>query len=609
MSPARGEKSHQVAPLQTVGGKVYPVLEEAAASRCRDDRERAQLLMPVRPAPQPPVPTPRRRRTQAHPGGENEDEGRRAREAARADAARSREHASRQRDLVVDELLQTERAYVRDLQTTCEVALLGSPHAAHDLGIDLPGLFGNLEDVTKVAARLLSLLEGAAAKPADAQPIGKCFLDVADDMKAAYGEYCTNYEGATALLERYYDDEDSAAARHLDGVVAAVRARDCVCFDLGSILIKPVQRVLKYPLLLNALLRATDDAHADHARLAASVTTATDVAAAINESKRRYELVHKYRKEGGGERGGAGLMARISVHTLRKKSARLTTRLSAAFGRTPLADDAAAADAEAGGAGGEAMREFAARHARALEQLYDLSFLPKGFGPQAMERADSTRRSARKGAPPPAAKLVETQTDAERQYVQSHYPAEDLYAARRDYRPAGDQQFHLAVSEGDVVGVVVRKDPMGNDADWFVDAGGAKGLLPHALLTALTEILRGAAVAAPPSYDDVLEADAAVAPPPAYESPDDGGAPRGKAAEAVDDGREEEWEEQAFCYALYGFEAMGEDQLSMTKRQVLSIVRRADEDGNTEWWRLRSQDGDEGFVPANYVCEYDPASV
>lgn len=31
--------------------------------------------------------------------------------------------------------------------------------------------------------------------------------------------------------------------------------RQVICFDMDSILIKPVQRILKYPLLLNELIK------------------------------------------------------------------------------------------------------------------------------------------------------------------------------------------------------------------------------------------------------------------------------------------------------------------------------------------------------------------
>ena len=62
------------------------------------------------------------------------------------------------------------------------------------------------------------------------------------------------------------------------------------CFNMGSILIKPVQRILRYPLLLNELLKCTEAEHADRADLARARDIMTDVAAFINESKRRKDI-------------------------------------------------------------------------------------------------------------------------------------------------------------------------------------------------------------------------------------------------------------------------------------------------------------------------------
>ena len=59
---------------------------------------------------------------------------------------------------------------------------------------------------------------------------------------------------------------------------------------MGSILIKPVQRILRYPLLLNELLKCTEAEHADRADLARARDIMTDVAAFINESKRRKDI-------------------------------------------------------------------------------------------------------------------------------------------------------------------------------------------------------------------------------------------------------------------------------------------------------------------------------
>lgn len=49
--------------------------------------------------------------------------------------------------------------------------------------------------------------------------------------------------------------------------------------------------------------------------------------------------------------------------------------------------------------------------------------------------------------------------------------------------------------------------------------------------------------------------------------------------------------------ALYEFVAQGEDELSVTENEVLTIVDKSDE----EWWLVRNLSGQEGVVPAQYV--------
>ena len=61
-------------------------------------------------------------------------------------------------------------------------------------------------------------------------------------------------------------------------------------WDLQSLLIKPVQRVLKYPLLLNKLVAATADKHPDHKALHNARDAINQVAQDINEIKRRKDL-------------------------------------------------------------------------------------------------------------------------------------------------------------------------------------------------------------------------------------------------------------------------------------------------------------------------------
>ena len=65
-------------------------------------------------------------------------------------------------------------------------------------------------------------------------------------------------------------------------------------FDLGSFLIKPVQRFLKYPLLIEELLKLTDASTptqpTDHDKLILVSKMMQSLAKEINEDKRKVDL-------------------------------------------------------------------------------------------------------------------------------------------------------------------------------------------------------------------------------------------------------------------------------------------------------------------------------
>ena len=65
---------------------------------------------------------------------------------------------------------------------------------------------------------------------------------------------------------------------------------DITSWDLQTLLIKPIQRILKYPLLLEKLLQCTQKDDPSHKALSAALITTSKVAQDINELKRRKDL-------------------------------------------------------------------------------------------------------------------------------------------------------------------------------------------------------------------------------------------------------------------------------------------------------------------------------
>lgn len=233
-----------------------------------------------------------------------------------------------QRQNVISELVLTEKEYVRDLKVTYETFNLHNPTMLQERGIDVKTLFGNLLEVMQAAETFLdSLMFAMKGRSDEDQCVGPVFLKHAESIKKVYSEYCANHESALGLLDQY--KTMPAAQAVFDKAMETLRYQ-ITCFDVGSVLIKPVQRLLKYPLMLNELIKCTEDKHKDKSDLLKAVQVFTKMASDINEYKRRMDIVSKYL--GDGTSTLARKMAKLNLHSVAKKSSRLSAKLSSTLG-------------------------------------------------------------------------------------------------------------------------------------------------------------------------------------------------------------------------------------------------------------------------------------
>ncbi|XP_049847527.1 dynamin-binding protein-like isoform X2 [Schistocerca gregaria] len=246
-----------------------------------------------------------------------------------------RKKKQEQRQNVISELVFTEKEFVRDLKITYETFNLHNPEFLENRGINVEIVFGNILDVMHLAEDLLDKLQLAMkGKNDDEQCVGPCFLELAERMKTVYGQYCMNHDEALLLLEKYESDE--GIQKIFNKGLETLRYQ-IACFDMGSILIKPVQRILKYPLILNELIKCTEDDHKDKPALLDAVRTITDVATYINEYKRRKDIVLKYLEDGNSTISQK--MARLSLHSVAKKSSRLGAMFTSSLGLSSATKD------------------------------------------------------------------------------------------------------------------------------------------------------------------------------------------------------------------------------------------------------------------------------
>ncbi|KAG8134465.1 hypothetical protein E2320_007576 [Naja naja] len=223
------------------------------------------------------------------------------------------------RQKIIAEILQTERDYLSDLELCIRIVV--EPLKKRQIArLDVDSLFSNIESVHEISSKLLSLLEEATSDVEPAiQIIGQVFLQIKDVLEEAYKVYCYHHDDAHLLLEFYEKDEELKQC--IKDCLQSLKGKPNL-LDMGSLMIKPIQRVMKYPLLLCELLNATPKSHPDHKALQHALVAMKDMNMNINELKRRKDIVLKYKKNDEDE-SLKDKFSKLNIHSISKKSKRV----------------------------------------------------------------------------------------------------------------------------------------------------------------------------------------------------------------------------------------------------------------------------------------------
>ncbi|XP_074542057.1 rho guanine nucleotide exchange factor TIAM2 [Halichoeres trimaculatus] len=196
---------------------------------------------------------------------------------------------------VIQELVDTEKSYVKDLVCLFDVYLTPLQQETFLGKEEMEALFGCLPEMLDFQKVFLQTLEeriascpnfGHLETPAQFKKLlfslGGSFLYYADHFKH-YSGFCANHIKVQKVLERAKTD---AAFKHF---LEARNPTNQHSSSLESYLIKPVQRVLKYPLLLRELVSLTDPESPEHTHLTEALRAMEKVASHINEMQKIYE--------------------------------------------------------------------------------------------------------------------------------------------------------------------------------------------------------------------------------------------------------------------------------------------------------------------------------
>ncbi|KAE8603708.1 hypothetical protein XENTR_v10014437 [Xenopus tropicalis] len=188
----------------------------------------------------------------------------------------SEENLSSRKSHIINELIETERVYVEELQSILEgyASSLENPEMIGLIPVALQNnkevLFGNLSEIYEFHKRIfLKELENCIE---NADLLGTCFLKRKEDLQI-YEKYCQNKPRSEAIwrqcAESIFFQE---CQRRLDHKLS-----------LDAYLLKPVQRITKYQLLLKEMLKCSKNSEGT-AELEEALATVLDIIKSVNDS-------------------------------------------------------------------------------------------------------------------------------------------------------------------------------------------------------------------------------------------------------------------------------------------------------------------------------------
>ncbi|GEM10145.1 rho guanyl-nucleotide exchange factor [Rhodotorula toruloides] len=189
--------------------------------------------------------------------------------------------SERKRQEAIFELVATEQSYVQSLQLVFLNALQPVlPEKAQQV------IFANIEDIVLSNTVFLSQLEERQRESRlYINTIGDVVKEHMKGLGSHYRGYCVNQSNAARTLKDLKRSDSS-----LRTMLHGLRVKN---LELEHFLLEPMQRVTRYPLLVNQILRYTPADHPDHQPLERALQIAETTLNDINEAVRTHENQEK----------------------------------------------------------------------------------------------------------------------------------------------------------------------------------------------------------------------------------------------------------------------------------------------------------------------------
>ncbi|XP_048829859.1 intersectin-2b isoform X1 [Brienomyrus brachyistius] len=193
----------------------------------------------------------------------------------------------RKRQGYIHELVETEERYVEDLQLALQVFHKPMSESGRLTDSEMNMIFVNWNELIASNTALLKALQprkSAAGEGVPVQMIGDVLASHLSSMQP-YILFCSCQLNAAALLQHKTDQEPDFKI-FLKKIATDYR---CKGMPLSSFLLKPMQRITRYPLIIKNILESTPETHVDHSHLQEALEKAEELCLQVNEGVREKE--------------------------------------------------------------------------------------------------------------------------------------------------------------------------------------------------------------------------------------------------------------------------------------------------------------------------------
>ncbi|XP_051732768.1 guanine nucleotide exchange factor VAV2 isoform X5 [Ctenopharyngodon idella] len=187
------------------------------------------------------------------------------------------------RNCCLVEIQETEAKYYKTLEDIEKNYMI--PLKQVLLPQEMEAIFVNLEDIIKVHFALLRAID--LTMVSGGSGLGKTFLDFKERL-LIYGQYCSHMENAQKTLDELIATREDVKCKVEECTMKVQEGK----FKLQDLLVVPMQRVLKYHLLLKELVSHSMD-RPERQQLKEALEAMQDLAMYINEVKRDNETLKK----------------------------------------------------------------------------------------------------------------------------------------------------------------------------------------------------------------------------------------------------------------------------------------------------------------------------